>query len=209
MTDHVAAIRDQKAALPELGADAQGLLFTHAHTNHAWTERPVQDGTIARALDLAGLGPTAFNQQPLRALIVRSPEAKARLAPAMSEANREKTLAAPATAILCADLRFFDRLPELWPGKDVSGIYRDAPDGGAASARLNATLQAGYLILALRGVGLDVGPMAGFNRAAVAETFLQGRHWDVLFLLNIGYGDPEAVRPRNPRLGAAGMSETL
>lgn len=180
-----------------------------ASTAHGWTGAPLAGDRLAEALRVAGLGPTAYNQQPLRAVFVVSEAAKARLAPAMGRSNRDKTLAAPATAILCADLEFWRHLPRLWPQADVRGHYEGRAEAARDSARLNATLQAGYLIATLRAMGLGTGPMAGFDRAAVAAAFVVPRPWEVLFLLNIGAADPAAARPRNPRLGLAEIAEIL
>jgi 3-hydroxypropanoate dehydrogenase len=194
---HVRALRAACPALAQAGLD---LLFA-AHTHHAWDARPVAEATLRRLVELAFGGPTAFNQQPLRVIFVTSPEAKARLAPALSRSNRDKTLAAPVTAILCHDLRFFDHLPRLWPQADVRSWYDGQPGPARDSAFRNATLQAGYFLMAARALGLDCGPMSGFDAAVVAAAFLEGRDWEVGFLMNLGHGDPAAVRPRNPRLG--------
>ncbi|MGC5198763.1 malonic semialdehyde reductase, partial [Aphanothece microscopica] len=159
------------------------------------------DALLRRLVALAFGGPTAYNQQPLRVIFVTSPEGKARLAPAVSRSNRDKTLAAPVTAILCHDLRFFDHLPRLWPQADVRPWYDGHPATARDSAFRNATLQAGYLLMAARALGLDAGPMSGFDPAAVAAEFLPGRAWEVGFLVNLGFADPAGARPRNPRLG--------
>lgn len=202
---HVRAIR---ADLPALPAPALALLFK-AHTHHAWDGRPVSAETLRRLVELAFGGPTAFNQQPLRVLFVTSPEAKARLAPALSRANRDKTQAAPVTAILCHDLAFYHHLPRLWPQADVRPYFDGKPEAARESAFRNATLQAGYFLMAARALGLDCGPMSGFDAARVAAEFLQGRDWAVNFLVNLGHGDPDAVRPRNPRLAFDEVADIL
>lgn len=189
-----------RAALPELSQAGLDLLFA-AHTHHAWEDRPVPVETLRRLIALAFGGPTAFNQQPLRVLFVTTPEAKARLAPAVGRSNRDKTLAAPVTAIMCHDLAFFRHLPRLWPLADVRPFYDGQPDAARTSSFRNATLQAGYFLMAARALGLDAGPMSGFDAARVTADFLQGRDWEVNFLVNLGHGVPAAVRPRNPRLG--------
>jgi 3-hydroxypropanoate dehydrogenase len=174
-----------------------------ARTAHGWQDRPVPDALLRRVVELAAMGPTAFNQQPLRVIFVTSAEGKARLAPALSRSNRDKTLAAPVTAILCRDLGFWRALPVLWPAQDVRPFYDGRPAAAAASALRNATLQAGYLIIAARALGLGAGPMAGFDAAAVAAAFLtapETAEWEVDFLLNLGWADPAAHRPRGPRL---------
>ncbi|HMO71902.1 MAG TPA: malonic semialdehyde reductase [Paracoccaceae bacterium] len=184
-----------------VGEAALDALFG-THTAHGWLDRPVPRGLIRRMVDLAGMGPTAFNQQPLRLILVDSAGAKARLSPALSGANRAKTMAAPVTAILCHDRGFWRHLPEVWPAQDVRGYFDGQPQAAAESARRNGTLQAGYLIMAARALGLGAGPMSGFDRAKVAAAFTADRQeWEVDMLVNIGWADPAAFRPRNPRLG--------
>lgn len=181
-----------------------------AQTAHGWLDRPVPPDLIRRVVDLAGMGPTAFNQQPMRLILVQSPEAKARLAPALSNANRAKTLAAPVTAIVCHDRGFWRNLPELWPAADVRPFFDGRPEAAAESARRNGTLQAGYLVLAARALGLGAGPMSGFDRAQVAAAFAADRpEWEVDMLVNLGWADPAAARPRNPRLGLDRIAVTL
>lgn len=202
----IEAARAEMAALPQAGLD---LLFEVAQTHNGWQDRPVAPALLEQVLDLAKMGPTAMNQQPLRVIFVQSPEAKARLAPAMSKGNLDKTMAAPATAIMCYDLEFWRNLPELWPHADVSAGFRDKPEVARDNAQRNGTLQAGYFIMAARALGLDCGPMGGFDRGKVAAAFLDGRPWEVNFLINLGYGDASRVHPRNPRLPFARMAEVL
>jgi 3-hydroxypropanoate dehydrogenase len=177
------------------------------HTAHGWADRPVPQAMLERLVAMAGMGPTAFNQQPLRVIFVTTAEGKARLEPALSRGNRDKTMAAPVTAILCSDLGFWRDLPQVWPQADVRGYFDGKPDAARDSARRNATLQAGYLILAARALGLGAGPMSGFDAGRVAGEFLPGDSgdrmagWEVNFLLNIGWPDPAANRPRLPRHG--------
>jgi len=185
--------------LPDAALDQ---LFREARTTARFADRPVPEALLAEALTLAGLGPTAFNQQPLRVLFVRSEAAKERLAPCLSRGNRDKTLAAPVTAVLCWDLDFPDDLPDLWPAADVRAFY---PDDAARrpSAQRNATLQAGYFLLAARALGLACGPMSGFDARLVAETFLHGTpraRWEVNFLMNLGFPAEPVTAPRLPRL---------
>ncbi|MGB8814368.1 MAG: malonic semialdehyde reductase [Paracoccaceae bacterium] len=199
-------MRSRMAALPQAGLD---LLFDEAHTHYGWDGRDVTVAELERALSLASMGPTAFNQQPLRVIFVRSAAAKARLAPAMSKGNHDKTMAAPVTAIICADLEFWRNLPEVFPAMDARPFYEGKLDSARASAQLNGTLQAGYFLMALRAVGLDCGPMAGFDKELVAAAFIEGRPWEVRFLINIGHGDPAKVQPRNPRLGFDRIAEVV
>lgn len=202
-------VEQQRDALPELSGDALGLLFNNAYTHYGWQERAVTDAVLEKMVSLAETGPTAFNQQPMRVSFVRSAEAKAKLAPALSAGNLDKTMAAPVTAIISFDLDFWQNLPETFPGFDAKAFFEGNPDGARDSATRNGTLQAGYLIMAARALGLDCGPMSGFDPAKVKEAFLQGRNWEVNFLLNLGYGDAGMVRPRNPRLGFGRIAEML
>ena len=203
----IAAARAAMAALPEAGLD---LIFRAAHTHNGWQDRPVGPALLAEVVALARMAPTAMNSQPLRISWVVSEAAKARLAPCLSEGNRAKTLAAPVTGILWADAEFWQNLPRLAPHMaDPLGSYTGKPEAALAAARLNGALQAGYVILAARALGLDCGPMGGFDSAALVAEFAQGRPWGPLLLLNLGYGDASKVRPRAPRLEIAEMTETL
>jgi len=175
-------------------------LFRTARATHAFTSQPVTDETLRQVYELLKWGPTAFNGQPGRYVFVRSPEAKARLGPAMSSGNRAKTLAAPVTAIVAYDTRFFDRLPQLSPGS--SGIEVLAKNAALAevTALRNGTLQGAYLILAARALGLATGPMSGFNPDLVNREFLADSNWRANFLINLGYADAGAARPRGARV---------
>ncbi|CAA7617329.1 malonic semialdehyde reductase [Magnetospirillum sp. UT-4] len=175
-------------------------LFLAARTHIQWQDRPVPEALLRRAWDLARMGPSSANCQPLRVVFVRSPEAKARLRPALMPGNVDKTMAAPVTAILAHDLEFHDKLPVLFPHADARSWFAGNEPLIQATAFRNATLQAGYLLLALRAVGLDCGPMSGFDNAAVDQAFFAGTPLRSNFLMNIGYGDASALFPRGPRL---------
>lgn len=186
------------------------------HTAHGWTDRPVPHDMLGRMVAMAGMGPTAFNQQPLRVIWVTSAAGKARLAPALSRGNRDKTMAAPVTGILCCDLGFWRDLPVVWPHQDVRGYFDGNPQAARDSARRNATLQAGYLIMAARALGLGAGPMSGFDAARVAADFLpppdsddRMAAWEVNFLLNVGWPDSAADRPRLPRHGVDHVARVI
>jgi 3-hydroxypropanoate dehydrogenase len=185
-------------------------LFLDARSTHAFAAAPVPDAVLERLVALAMLGPTAFNQQPLRILFLRGAAAKARLAPALSSGNRDKTMAAPVTAVLCWDMGFADRLPELWPKADVRGHFADE-HRRRDSARRNGTLQAGYLLMAARALGLGCGPMSGFDAGRVAAEFLAGSGWEVNLLVNLGWPAPDAPPPppRLPRLGFGDVARIL
>ena len=192
--------------MPQLDAAALDLLFREARTHNGFTDEPVTDAELRAALDLAKMGPTAANSSPLRLVFVRSAEAKARLEPALSPGNLAKTMAAPVTAIVAYDPWFYDKLPKLFPHADARSWFAGDHDGAQATARLNATLQAAYLILALRAIGLDTGPMGGFDAAATDAAFFPGGEAKSLFLINIGHGDASKLFPRSPRLDFAEMA---
>ncbi|MEO0036070.1 MAG: oxidoreductase subunit of the alternative pyrimidine degradation pathway [Pseudomonadota bacterium] len=187
----------------ELDQAGQDLLFHAAHTPQRFLDRPVTDETLERAWDLARMGPTAANGQPLRVLFLRGADAKARLLPALAPNNLDKTRSAPVTAIAAYDLAFFERLPALYPFVDARAWYQDKPALAEETAFRSGTLQAGYLILALRAVGLACGPMSGFDAARVDADFFAGTTLRSNLLINIGYPDPAFVRPRAPRLAFA------
>jgi 3-hydroxypropanoate dehydrogenase len=175
-------------------------LFHSARSTHAFTSEPVTDATLRQIYELLKLGPTAFNGQPGRYVFVRSPEAKARLAPAMSGGNRAKTLAAPVTAIVAYDLRFFERLHELAPGSSGAEILGKNVALAEVTALRNGTLQGAYLIMAARALGLAAGPMSGFNADLVNQEFLADSHWRANFLINLGHADAGEPRPRGARV---------
>jgi 3-hydroxypropanoate dehydrogenase len=190
---------DKHAAGP-IAPEALEQLFTGARTHNGWLEKEVPDSLLELAVDYAKWGPTSANCSPMRVVFVRSPEAKARLAPAMSDANRPKTMAAPATAIVAYDLDFPDRLPHLYPATDARSWFVGNDKLIEETAVRNGSLQGAYLLLALRAVGLDCGPMSGFDREKVDAEFFQGTRTKSNFLINIGYGDPAKLYPRGPRL---------
>lgn len=183
--------------LDDAGLD---LLFREARSIHKFDGRPVEDAVVRELYDLVKLGPTGFNAQPARYLFIRSPEAKQRLTPALSSGNRDKTLAAPLNVIVAWDSRFHEHLPQQFPAYDAKGFFDKAPDWIEPTAKTNATLQAAYLILAARALGLDVGPMSGFKPELIdAEFFPDGRYKSLL-VANLGYGVRDEA-PRGPRLG--------
>jgi 3-hydroxypropanoate dehydrogenase len=182
--------------------DAIALLFTDARTHGAWLDRPVDDATLRRIYDLSKWGPTGGNSQPMRAVFVKSREAKERLRPALAPLNVDKTMAAPATVIVAFDREFYEKMPRLFPARPE---MRDAIAARPAEIRerqayQSATLQAGYLILAARALGLDCGPMGGFDPAKVDAAFFPDGQWRSTLLINIGYGDATKLHPRLPRL---------
>ncbi len=187
--------------MPQIDASALRQLFTEARTHNAWLDKPVPEALLHQLYDLMKWGPTSANCSPARIVFVQSPAAKARLAPCMSEGNRAKTLQAPVTAILGMDMAFYDQLPALFPhNPEARSWFAGKPDVIATTALRNASLQGGYFILAARALGLDCGPMSGFDADAVNAAFFAGSDVKANFLCNLGYGDPAGLFPRSPRL---------
>lgn len=174
-------------------------LFHEARTHNAWHDKDVPDALLRELVSLVLLGPTSANCSPARFVFVKSPEAKARLKPFLSEGNREKTMQAPVCAIIAHDLDFHDHLPGLFPHTDAKSWFTGNPQKIAETAFRNGTLQGAYLIMAARALGLDCGPMSGFDPAGVDEAFFAGTNVKSNFLCNLGYGDSDALRPRLPR----------
>ena len=178
-------------------------IFREARTFSHWQARPIPEAMIESAFELACLGPTSANCQPLRLVLVRSPAAKERLLPCVSSGNFEKVRTAPITAIVAYDLEFFELLPRLYPHTDARDWFTTDPALAEETGFRNSSLQGAYFILALRAQGLDCGPMSGFDAAKVDAAFFPDRRYRTNFLLNIGYGDRGGLRPRLPRLGFA------
>lgn len=176
-------------------------LFRTARTYNAFSG-DIDDATLHRLYDLLKWGPTTANAGPARFVFVRSPEAKARLAPALDDGNREKTLAAPVTVIVGYDMAFYDKLPVLFPHVDARPWFAGKPEAVLETVALrNGSLQGAYLILAARSLGLDTGPMSGFDNAKLDAAFFAGTAIRSNFLVNLGKGDPASLFPRSPRLG--------
>jgi 3-hydroxypropanoate dehydrogenase len=174
-------------------------LFRQARTYHGFDDRPVSDATLRELYDLLKWAPTSANSNPARFVFVRSPDAKARLAPALSAANHDKTMGAPVTVIVAYDLEFYERLPVLFPHVDARSWFVGKPAHIQTTAFRNGTLQGAYLILAARALGLDVGAMSGFDNHKVDEAFFAGTSLRSNFLANLGHGRPEKTHKRNPR----------
>ena len=192
-----------------LGGAALAQLFTDARTHNAFLDRPVPEALLREALDLAKMGPTAANNQPLRLVFLRSSAAKERLRPAMAPGNVDKTMAAPVVAIAGYDVEFFEHLPFLTPQRDFRTMFAANPELAAKSAAQSGTLQVGYFILALRALGLDAGPMGGFDAAKVEAEFFPDGKIKANVIINIGYGDDAKLFPRNPRLTFDQMATVL
>jgi 3-hydroxypropanoate dehydrogenase len=185
---------------PTLDSAALALLFTEARSHNGWTAEPVTDAQLRQIYALARMGPTSANCSPARFVFVRTPEGKQRLAPALSKGNLGKTMAAPVTVIAAWDRRFYDKLPALFPHADARSWFTGSPEAAHETAFRNASLQAGYLLLAARAAGLDAGPMSGFDKAKVDAAFFEGTDWSANFLINLGHGDATQVFGRLPRL---------
>ncbi len=179
---------------------ALAALFTEARTHNGWTDDPVSDETLKALYDLVKMGPTSANCSPARFVFVRSAAAKEKLRPALSSGNLEKTMAAPVTVIAAIDGEFYEKLPELFPHADARSWFTTSPAVSEETAFRNATLQAGYLILAARALGLDTGAMSGFDKGKVDAEFFAGTTWKSNFLINLGHGDPSKLFGRLPRL---------
>ena len=185
----------------EMHDDGLDLIFREARTHSAWLDRPVDDSLLKRVYDLARMGPTSANMCPMRIVFVRTPQAKERLKPALDAGNVAKTLAAPVTAIIGMDVHFYEQLPRLFPHADARSWFKDLPESVLEYIALrNSSLQGAYFMLAARALGLDCGPMSGFDNAKVDAEFFAGTTVKSNFLCNLGHGDPAKLHPRSPRL---------
>lgn len=185
-----------------LNDDALNLIFREARTHFAWQDRSVDDSLLRAVYDLTKMAPTSANMSPMRIAFVKTKEAKERLRPALDAGNVDKTMSAPVTAIIATDMQFFEQLPKLFPHKDLSGVFRDMPKDALETVALrNGSLQGAYFIIAARALGLDCGPMSGFDNAKVDAEFFAGTAVRSNFLCNLGYGDASKLYPRAPRLG--------
>jgi 3-hydroxypropanoate dehydrogenase len=200
---------------PVLEDSALDTLFRDARSYSKWQPKPVTDETLRALYDLVKWGPTSANAGPARFAFLRSKEAKERLRPALAPMNVDKTMTAPVTVIVGYDMKFFDQLPKLFPQNTSMGkLFQGNPELSEITAKRNSSLQGAYLIMAARALGLDCGPMSGFDQAKVDEAFFAaGRpcfgcdqeffpegHVKTNFLCNLGYGDPSTLFPRLPRL---------
>lgn len=183
--------------LSESGLDT---LFRQARSFSYWEDKPVSEDQLRALYDLFKMGPTAANSCPARVVFVRSDEAKQRLKPCLAEGNVDKSMSAPVVAIIGMDLEFYEHLDVLFPHTDARSWYAGKPEKILASASLNSTLQGAYLILAARSLGLDCGPMSGFDNAKLDASFFPDGKVKSLFICALGYGVREKLYPRGPRL---------
>jgi 3-hydroxypropanoate dehydrogenase len=182
------------------------VLFREARTYRgaqAWQDRPVTDTQLEQLWELARLGPTSANCSPARVVFVRSPEAKAKLRETLDEGNIAQTMAAPVTAIVGMDYAFYEHMDYLFPNTGARSWFEGKPAAIEAATFRNSSLQGAYIIMAARALGLDCGPMSGFNNAKLDHAFFAGTQIKSNFLINIGYGNPSSLRPRNPRFSFA------
>jgi len=183
--------------------------FFDARTQNAWQAGDVPDSLLRQLVDTVKMGPTSANCQPARFVFVKSKEAKQKLEPFLSAGNRDKTMQAPVCAIIGYDLEFYEQLPKLFPHNDMKSGFVGKPDKIKETAFRNGTLQRGYLIIAARLLGLDCGPMSGFDNAGVDAEFFAGTSVRSNFLCNLGYGDPSMLKPRLPRLSFDEMAKIV
>src|SRR3984885_14324816 len=187
--------------MSKLNDESLDLIFRKARTHNGWLDKPVDDALLAQVYDLAKLGPTSANMCPMRVVFVKSKAAKEKLKPALDAGNVDKTMAAPVTAIIGMDIHFYEKLPKLFPHAGAKAWFKDLPDNVLETIALrNSSLQGAYFMLAARSLGLDCGPMSGFNNAKVDEAFFAGTTIKSNFICSLGHGDVSKLYPRKPRL---------
>jgi 3-hydroxypropanoate dehydrogenase len=194
---------EQQQALGEhkkISDECMNQLFREARTHWVWRSEPVPIALLKEVYELARFGPTSANSSPARFVFITTPEAKERLRPALAPGNVEKTMTAPVTVIVAWDTEFHEKLPQLFPARDMRSVFAGKAELIHETAFRNGTLQGGYLIMAARALGLDCGPMSGFDQQKVNAEFFPDGKWKANFLINIGYGDASKIFPRNPRL---------
>lgn len=186
--------------MPVLTTDALDQLFRHARTHYHWQDRQVEPQLLTELYDLVKMGPTSANCSPARFIFVTSAEAKEKLRPCLDAGNVDKTMSAPVNVIIGMDMEFYEKLPELFPHADARSWFAGQSQKIADTAFRNSSLQGAYLMLAARALGLDCGPMSGFNAAKLDDAFFAGTSIKSNFLCNLGYGVTETLYPRSPRL---------
>ena len=196
----------ERAQLGEAGED---LLFRKARTQNNFLDLPIENDRLRKLYDLMKWAPTSSNCNPIRIVFLTTPEAKSRLEPCVFEGNIEKVRAAPVTAVLGHDQEFWEHLPRLFPHKEVKPFFEKNEIASQIAAFRNGSLQGGYFILAARAVGLDCGPLSGFDNAAVDKEFFAGTHIKSNFLCNLGYGDGSKLFDRNPRFDFEEICQVL
>ena len=184
-------------------------IFFEARSYNAWHDKEVADELLVELIDLMKMAPTSANCSPARILFLRSDEAKGRLKPFLSQGNQEKTMSAPVCAVIGSDQEFYEHLPRLFPHDDAKSWFAGKPDHIATTAFRNSSLQGAYFIVAARALGLDTGPMSGFDNEGVDREFFAGSSVKSNFLCNIGYGDASKLFPRSPRFAFDDIAQIL
>jgi len=192
-------IRQIRAKIDSLDETSLDLILTGARSHYAWTDKPVSEAQIKRIYDIVRMGSTSMNSCPARFIFVTSKEGKERIAKALKPMNVPKMMSAPVTAIIAYDTEFWKELLRLFPHEDRRGHFSDKPAYAETTAFRNSTLQGGYLMIAARSIGLDVGAMSGFSNEILDEEFFAGTSLKSNFLCNIGYADESALFQRLPR----------
>lgn len=192
-----------------LGAEALDTLFHTARTRNGWTDAPVSEADLRAIYDLVKLGPTSANCSPARFVFVGSADQKAKLADMVLPGNKPKVLAAPVTAIIGFDTKFYDRLPELFPHADARSWFTGSPELARETAFRNSSLQGAYFIIAARALGWDTGPMSGFVKPSVDAAFWAGTTVETNFICTLGKGSDEGLFPRSPRLSFEDAAKIL
>jgi len=196
MSEAIGAV-PTRTAISDVALDQ---IFRQARTQNGWLPKPVPSELLRQIYDLAALGPTSANTMPARYVFLTTPQAKERLRPELSPGNVEKTMAAPVTVIIAWDTEFYEKLPKLLPHRDMRSVFAGKPALIEETGFRNGSLEGAYFILAARALGLDCGPMSGFDQAKVNAEFFPDGKWKANFLCNLGYGDPTKLFPRSPRL---------
>ena len=193
--------------MPNVTQDAFDAAFAYAHTANKFSDRPVDDATLAAVYEQMKFGPTSMNCQPMRLVFVKSAEGRALLKPGLSPGNVDKTMTAPVVAIIAFDSRFYDHLPSQFPPMPTArDMFAGNADLASGTAFRNGTLQGAYFMIAARMSGLACGPMSGFDPAKVNAAFFPDGRYQANFIVNLGYGDPAGYRPRGPRLAFADVA---
>lgn len=185
--------------MTQINDNALDVLFRDARTYNNWQDKDIPDSLLHELHELVKFGPTSANCSPMRVVFVKSEDAKARLKPHLAEGNVDKTMGAPVTAIIGMDMEFYEELPKLFPHTDAKSWFEGNDDLIEETAFRNSSLQGAYLILAARALGLDCGPMSGFDTDGVKNEFFPDSQVQPNFICNLGYGDPEGLFPRSPR----------
>jgi 3-hydroxypropanoate dehydrogenase len=184
-----------------VNSEGLDVVFRSARTHNVWLNKPVDDALLRQVYDLAKMGPTSANMCPMRIVFVKSKEAKEKLKPCLDAGNVDKTMSAPVTAVIGMDIHFYEALPKLFPHADAKAWFKDKPQGDLEVIALrNSSLQGAYFMLAARSLGLDCGPMSGFDNSKVDAAFFAGTSVKSNFICSLGYGDASKLYPRNPRL---------